>query len=53
MEKETRKGLSSRMRKYVVVCVQDVVGKETVLVQFKDIQRREMSASSLPYLFSK
>ena len=53
MEEKTRKGISSRMRKDVVVCVQDVVGKETILVQFKDIQRREMSASSLQYLFLK
>ena len=53
MEEKTRKVISSRMRKYVAVCVQDVVGKETILVQFKHIQRREMSASSLQYLFSK
>ena len=53
MEEEKRKGIISRMRKDVVGCVQAVVGKETILVQFKDIQRREMSASSLQYLFSK
>ena len=53
MEEETSKGISSRMRKDVVGCVQAVVGKETIMVQFKDRQRREMRASSLQYLFSK
>ena len=53
MEEETSKGISSRMRKDVVGCVQAVVGKETIMVQFKDRQRREMSASSLQYLFLK
>ena len=37
MEEKTRKGVSSRMRNYVVGCVQDVVGKNE---KSGSIQRR-------------
>ena len=34
-------------------CVQDVVGKKRLLVQFRDGQKKEMSSSSLVFLSSK
>ena len=36
MEKNTREGRSRTTRKEVVGCVQDVVGENKFLVQFKD-----------------
>ena len=36
LEKITREGRSSRIRKEVVGCVQSVVGKKNFLVKFKD-----------------
>ena len=53
MEEKTREGRSSRMSKWLVGCVQAVVGKEKLLVQFKDGQKREISYISLSYLCSK
>ena len=39
--------------KEVVVCVQDIVGKNKLLVKFEYGQKRYISASFLLYLFSK
>ena len=50
MEDNTREGRSRRMRKEVVGCVQDVVGKKKLLVQFEDGKRKNISSSSL-YFF--
>ena len=36
MEENTREGRVRSMRKYVVGCVQAVVGKNKLLVQFED-----------------
>ena len=43
-EENTREGRSRTMRKEVVGCVQDVVGKNKFLVQFEDGQKKEMSS---------
>ena len=40
LEQISREGRSRRMRKEVVGCVQSVVGKKKLLVQFKDGQRK-------------
>ena len=53
MEENTREGISNRMRKYVVVCVQAVVGKKRFLVQFGYGQKEETSAGSLVFLCLK
>ena len=53
MEENTRTGRSRRMKKNVAGCIQAVVGKKKLLVQFKDRQNRETSDSSLPCLCSK
>ena len=53
MEENTRTGRSRRMRKNVACCVQAVVGKKKLLVQFKYGHNRETSDSSLPCLCSK
>ena len=37
----------------VVGCVQAVVGKKKFLVQFEDVQKKEISANSLVFLISK
>ena len=52
-EKIKREGRSRRMRKYVVGCVQSVVGKKKLLVQFKDGHKKGISSSSLVFLSSK
>ena len=49
LEKITRGGRSRRMRKEVVVCVQDVAGKKKFLFQFEDGQKKDLSASSLVF----
>ena len=38
MEESTREGISGGMRKDVVVCVQDVLGKKKFLVKFEDLE---------------
>ena len=53
MENMTREGRSSRMGKGVVRWVQSVVGKKELLVQFEDVQKKEMIFSSLVFLSSK
>ena len=53
MEENTRKGRSSRMRKEVLGCFQDVVAKKKFLVQFEDGQKRDMSSISLLCLYLK
>ena len=40
LEKTTREGRSSKMRKEVVGCVQSVVGKNDFLVIFEDGQKK-------------
>ena len=50
LEKITREGRIRRMRKYVVGCVQSVVGKKKFLVQFEYGQKKETSSSSLVFL---
>ena len=55
MEEKTREGRIRRTRKEVVGCVQAVVGigNKKLLFQFEDVQKRDMSASSLSYLCDK
>ena len=53
MEDNIREGRRRRMREEVVRCVQDMVGNNKFLVQFKDGQKKEMSYSSLVFLCSK
>ena len=53
LEKVIREGRIRRMRKEVVGCVQDVVGKKKFPVQFEDGQKKEISSSLLVYLSSK
>ena len=36
----TREGIISRMRKEVVGCIQSVLGKNNLLVQFEDCQKK-------------
>ena len=47
LEKIAREGRSRRTRKEVVGYVQAVAGKKKFLVQLKDGQKKEISASSL------
>ena len=53
MEGNKRGVRSSRMRKEVVVCVQDVVGKKKLPVQFEYGLKIDMSYNSLSYLCLK
>ena len=53
MEENTRDLVIRRMRKDVVGCVQDVVGKNNFLVPFEHRQKKDMISSSLPYERSK
>ena len=53
MEENKREGRTRRMRKEVVGCVQDVVGKNILLVQFEYGKNKEMSSCSLAFLCSK
>ena len=50
MEDKTRNGRSKRMRKEVVGCVQDVLGKNNVPDQFEYEQKRYLGYISLLYL---
>ena len=52
-EENIWEGRSIRMRKEVVGCVQDVVGKNKFLVQFKYGMKKDMSSCSLVYVCSK
>ena len=53
LEKITRDGRITRMKKEMEVCVQDVLGKNNFLVQFKDGQRKEISSPFLTFSSSK
>ena len=53
LEEITSEGRSRRIRKEVVGCVQDVVGKKKFLVKFEDGQKKEMGSFSLLLLISK
>ena len=53
IEENTREGRSRRMRKDMVECVQAVLGKKILLVQFVDGQKKDMSSSLLVFLSSK
>ena len=46
-------GRSIRMKKEMVVFLQDFLGKNIFLVQFGDGQNKDMSYSSLAFLSSK
>ena len=50
MEENTREERIRRMRKYVVGCVKDVVGKKNVLVKFEDGQNKERISCSIVYV---
>ena len=49
MEKTTREVISRGIGKEVMGCVQAVVGKKNVLVQFEDGQKKEIISSSLVF----
>ena len=53
LEKITRRGRSRRMRKEVVGCVQNVVGKNKFLVLFEDGQKKGVDSFLLVYLSEK
>ena len=53
MEGNTREVIISRTRKEVVGCLQAVVGKKTLLVQFKYGQKKQMSSILLVFLCPK
>ena len=53
MGDNTREGRSRRMRKEVVGCVQAVVDKNKLLVQFEDGKKKDIISCSLVFLFSK
>ena len=50
MEENTPEGRIRRMRKEVVGCVHDMVGKKKLLVQFEYGQKKEISSSLLVFL---
>ena len=53
IEEDTREGIIMRMRKEMVGCVQDLVGKKKLLVQLKYGNKKDMSSSLLQFLCSK
>ena len=53
MEDNTREGRSRRMRKYVVGCVQTVVGKKRLLFQLEYGKNEYMSSCLLVFLCPK
>ena len=53
MEENTREGRIRRMRKELMGCVQAVVGKKKLLVQFKKLQKKEMIYCSIVYVCSR
>ena len=52
-EKTTKEGRIRRTRKYVMGCIQSVVGKKNFLIQFEDGQKKDISSYSLVFLSSK
>ena len=48
-----REGRSRKIIKYVVGCLQSVVGNKILLVQFKDGQKKDMSSFFIQYLYLK
>ena len=52
-EKNKREGKTGRIWTEVAGCFQDVTGNNNLLVQFEDVQNREMSYCSLSYVCSK
>ena len=53
LKKIKREGISRRMRKEVVVCVQRVVGKNRFLFLFEYGQKKEIGSCSLVHLSEK
>ena len=53
IEDNTREGIIMRTRKEMVGCVQDLVGKNRLLVQLKYGNKKDMSSSLLQFLCSK
>ena len=53
MEKKAREGRIRSTRKDVVGCVQDVIGKKKILVQFKGAHEIYISTSLMLHLFKK
>ena len=53
MEDNTREGRIRRVRKDLMGCVQDVMGKKKLVVQFKKNQKKEMISCSIVYVCSK
>ena len=53
MEENTREGRIRRMRKELMGRVQAVVEKKKILVQFKNLQKKEMISCSIVYVFLK
>ena len=49
LEKISREGRSRRMRKYVVGCVQTIIGKKKFLIKFEDGHNIDMGSVSLFY----
>ena len=53
MEENTREGRIRRMRKELIGCVQDVVGRKQLSVQLKKNQKKEMIYCSIVYVCSR
>ena len=53
IEENTREGIIRMIRKEVVVCVQDFMLKNILLVQFGDGNKKEISSSLFVFLSSK
>ena len=53
MEDNTKEVRGTKIRKYVVGCVQDVVVNKKFLVKFEYGQKKDISYSSLVFLSSK
>ena len=49
MEDNTKEGRSRRMMKYVVGCVQTIIGKKKFLIKFEDGHNIDMGSVSLFY----
>ena len=49
IHENTREGRSTRTRKDVVGCFQDVLGKKRLLVQFEDGKKKHMSSCLLVF----
>ena len=46
-EEEIKEGINRKMRKELVVCVHNAVGKKILLVQFEDGQKKDIISCSL------